>query len=126
MVVLRVDSMSSAFSIGELAARSGRSATAIRWYEQIGLLPVPVRVAGRRIYGEPDVRRLEVIDAAQRGGLSLDEIRLLLAGASLRALAARRLPHVEEALERARCERDWLEHALACECPTVDACPLFA
>jgi MerR family redox-sensitive transcriptional activator SoxR len=127
MVVLRVDSMSSdAFSIGELSARSGRSASAIRWYEQVGLLPPAVRAAGRRVYGEADVRRLAVIDAAQRGGLSLDEIRVLLAGGSLRDLAATRLPHVEATLEQARRERAWLEHASACDCATVEVCPLFA
>lgn len=117
---------SPAFTIGGLAERSGRRASAIRYYEQIGLLPPAQRVNGRRIYGDATVRRLALIDVAQRGGLALDEIRLLLEGRRrLRDVAAERLPAAEAALGRARDVHEWLEHASTCECATVDACPLF-
>lgn len=128
MVVLQVDSMSSpTFTIGELAERSGRRASAIRFYEQVGVLPPAPRVNGRRVYGDSTVRRLALIDVAQRGGLALDEIRLLLDGTrTLRDMAAERLPDAEADLARARDVHEWLEHASTCECATVDACPLFA
>jgi DNA-binding transcriptional MerR regulator len=66
-------------SIGAVAARAGRRPSSIRYYEQIGLLPRPDRVSGRRVYGPDTVRTLAVIETGQRAGLTLDEIRDLLA-----------------------------------------------
>lgn len=66
--------------IGEVAARSGVTPTAIRYYEGIGLLPEPERSpSGYRAYGQPAVARLRFIRAAQAIGLSLGEIAEVLA-----------------------------------------------
>jgi DNA-binding transcriptional MerR regulator len=120
-------------TIGELSRRTGKAASAIRFYEEIGLLAEPVRVAGRRRYRAESVRTLAVIDTAQRAGLALDEIRLLLEASSddgaatdrLRELAERKLPELLALIERADVVRGWLELAARCECPTLDDCPLF-
>ena len=53
-------------------------ATDFRYYEQSGLLPEPRRVSGRRMYDPEIVRTLAVIETAQRGGLTLDEIKTLV------------------------------------------------
>jgi MerR family transcriptional regulator, redox-sensitive transcriptional activator SoxR len=119
--------------IGEVARRSGRAASSIRYYEQLGLIPEPVRLAGRRYFDPGVVRTLAVIATAQRVGLRLDEIKLLLAAPAagapvserLRRLAKRRLPEVDALIERAQLVRGWLECAARCECPTLDDCPLF-
>jgi len=119
--------------IGKLARRAGLLPSAIRYYESIGLLPEPERVAGRRRYGSETQRRLAVIRAAQRAGLSLEEVRELLAAADdegtvsdgLREIARRKLPEVEALIERALLVRGWLEAAADCRCPTLDDCPLF-
>jgi DNA-binding transcriptional MerR regulator len=69
-----------------------------------------------------------VIDTAQSAGLSLDEIRLLLAepeGARLRAIAQQKLPELDAQIERAQNVRRWLVAAAACECPDLDDCCLF-
>jgi DNA-binding transcriptional MerR regulator len=79
------------------------------------------------------VRTLAVIDTAQRAGLALDDIGLLLraaekdgdAVAQLREVAERRLPVLREAIARAELVREWLEQAADCRCPTIEACPLF-
>src|SRR4051812_24643043 len=105
--------------IGELARRAGVRRSAIRYYESIGLLPEPPRVAGQRRYARETLRTLSVIAAAQRAGLSLEEIRELLATSSgagavserLRAIATRKLPEVDALIERARLVRSWLEAA---------------
>jgi MerR family redox-sensitive transcriptional activator SoxR len=144
-VLVQVDMKSSAgpgpgeprpdelLSIGELARRAGRSASAIRYYEQIGLLPEPVRVAGQRRYRHDWVRMLAVIDTAQRAGLSLGEIKIVL-GASrggkdaigeLRRIASLKLPQVTAAIERATLIRKWLERAARCGCPDLAECSLF-
>ena len=119
--------------IGEVARISGKAPSAIRYYESIGLLPEPIRVSGRRRYPAEVVRSLAVIDTAQRAGLALDDIRLLLRASAddadaveqLRQVAERRLPVLLEAIARAEVVRKWLEQAADCCCPTLETCPLF-
>jgi MerR family copper efflux transcriptional regulator len=70
----------AAMRIGALAAASGATAKTIRFYEQAGLLPAPPRTpAGYRDYPPGTRGRLEFIRAAQAAGLSLAEIRGILA-----------------------------------------------
>jgi DNA-binding transcriptional MerR regulator len=66
--------------IGELAARSEVSTKTIRYYEEAGLLPHPARTGGGyRDYDEPAVQRLAFVRAGQSIGLTLGEIREVLA-----------------------------------------------
>lgn len=117
--------------IGEVARQAGLRVSHIRYYEDVGLLPPPERVSGQRHYDETVLRRLTVIDIAQRAGLSLGEIRVLLehgnepAAEPLRALAQRRLPEVDALIARAQRIRQWLVEASECRCQTIDACALF-
>lgn len=121
-------------TIGQVAKRAGLNVSAIRFYEAERLLPEAVRVSGQRRYSDEVFARLAVIDVAKRAGFSLDEIRTLLAArdagtpahAPLRKLARRRLPELEELIERAEAVRDWLTAASACACDTLDDCGLFA
>jgi MerR family transcriptional regulator, redox-sensitive transcriptional activator SoxR len=119
MVLVKVDLMSS-LSIGEVARRSGKAASAIRYYESIGLLPTAQRESGRRLFPEETLRTLHVIDTARNAGLTLDEIKVLLAGGEpLGAIAARRLAALDA-------QRTWLAHAADCTCVDLDDCALFA
>jgi DNA-binding transcriptional MerR regulator len=69
-----------AMRIGELGERVGVNPKTIRYYEQIGLLPEPARLpSGYRSYAGDDVARLVFIKTAQRLGITLDEIREILA-----------------------------------------------
>lgn len=118
--------------IGEVAAQSGFSASAIRYYESAGVLPEPDRVAGQRRYEPGVLQQLAAIEVAQRAGFSLEEIRLLLSAAStesvapqLQELANRRLGDVEALIAQAEAMKGWLQAAQACECPTLDICALF-
>jgi MerR family redox-sensitive transcriptional activator SoxR len=119
--------------IGDVARRTGKAASTIRYYEQIGLITPPTRISGQRHYPTEVVRELAVIETAQRAGLSLEEIRLLLQAApddrrsteQLREVAERKLPELSEAIARAEIVRSWLEDAALCHCPTLDDCPLF-
>lgn len=118
--------------IGEISRRAGLRPSAIRYYEEVGLLTPPERVAGRRRYGPHVLRRLSVIAAAQRAGLSLGEIRELLdaddqgaVSTRLQELAQRKLPEVQAVIDRARLVHGWLEAAADCKCPSLEACPLF-
>lgn len=65
--------------IGELARQSGVPATALRYYEQLGLLPEPGRTeSGYRVYANDAVDRLAFIRAAQAVGLTLADVRQVL------------------------------------------------
>jgi MerR family transcriptional regulator, redox-sensitive transcriptional activator SoxR len=118
-------------AIGEVAARSGMSASRIRYYETRGVLPAPERVAGKRRYTEDVLRRLAIIDAAQRVGFGLDEIRDLLgsrdepAHERLRQLALAKLPELDELIERAATVRRLLEFCTECDCESIDVCRMF-
>lgn len=65
--------------IGHLAQATQTSAPTIRYYEDIGLLPPPLRQAGsQRVYREEDVRRLTFIRRCRDFGFPIDQIRLLV------------------------------------------------
>lgn len=123
---------SARMTIGEVAAHAGVRASRIRYYESIGVLPEPAREAGQRRYGIDVVRRLAIIDIAQRAGFTLEEIKQLLhatgSGAayeSVRELAQGKLPAITALIERAEAVKRWLEVAASCECSTLDVCALF-
>ncbi|MFN8108538.1 MAG: MerR family transcriptional regulator [Thermoleophilia bacterium] len=119
-------------TIGEVARQAGVNASAIRFYERVGVLPAPPRQSGQRRYTHETVRRLGVIDVAKRAGFSLDETRALLgadadsaAHAALRELADRKLPEIDALIARAQAMRAWLLTARGCSCDTLDVCGLF-
>lgn len=71
---------SDAYQIGELAARSGLTPDTLRYYERVGLLPTPARTSGGfRVYPAHTLDRLRFIKQAQTLGLTLQEIRDLVA-----------------------------------------------
>jgi MerR family redox-sensitive transcriptional activator SoxR len=119
------------FPIGEVAARAGMSTSRIRYYESRGLVIPPERVAGRRRYGEDVFRRLAIIDAAQRVGFTLEEIRDLLgsrdqpAHERLRQLALLKLPELDELIARAVSVRRALAICSRCSCESIDMCRMF-
>ena len=117
--------------IGEVARRGGVNVSLVRYYDRIGLLPAAERVSGQRRYDESALRRLAVIDVAQRAGLSLEEIKELLEHGDdpmsdrLRDLADQRLPEIDALIERAQRVRAWLASATGCGCQSIDECALF-
>jgi len=129
-----MDDKAVELTIGELARRSGRPASAIRYYESVGVLPEPDRVGGRRRYPFDTVRRLAVIDTAQRAGLSLPEITELL-GASpgdpvaterLRQIAERKLSDLAALIERAEVVKRWLVVApVSCLSHAASTLPVY-
>src|SRR6476620_6907546 len=68
--------MAQSFRIGTLAARTGRSIHAIRWYEAQGLIPGVVRDSGgRRVYSELHLSWLDLMDRLRRTGMSIAQMR---------------------------------------------------
>ena len=77
---MTIDRVTGPLTVGQLAARVGVRADTIRYYERSGLLPEPNRTDGdHRRYGPADLDRMLFIRGAQRLGLRLAEIKVLLA-----------------------------------------------
>src|SRR5438270_2570331 len=118
--------------IGELAARSGVTPSALRFYERRGLVAPARRESGRRRYTDDAVRRVRLLVGAQRVGFSLEEIRTLLDGydearpapAEWRALAERKLAELDDAIRTAKAMQGTLRHAMECRCRTLGECTL--
>ena len=70
--------MARTLTIGQVAKTTGVAAKTIRYYEQIGILPVPSRTAsGYRLYDQPGVERLRFIRRARSLGLPLQRLKTL-------------------------------------------------
>lgn len=108
--------------IGDVAKRAGLSTPTIRYYEEIGLLPAPLRSSGGyRRYSEAAVEELRFIRKAQALGFALDEVKEILrlsrAGrtpcARVRSLAHQHLAAVDERIRQLQAFRDHLAADLA-------------
>ena len=116
--------------IGELAARAGLNASAIRYYEKVGLLTPPSRAGGQRRYPSDAVDRVLLIRFAADMGFSLGEIKLFLSGLRSNApvgprwrkLAHRKIAEVDTVIRRSRRLKSLLEHLLHCHCATLQIC----
>ena len=113
-----------AFSIGQLASRSGCTPPTIRYYESIGLLAAPLlSEAGRRSYGQADVARLAFIRRARDFGLGIPQVRDLLAAADAPASAcATARPVVEDHIRDLRARRAELKALEADLTAILDRC----
>lgn len=120
----------SELTIGEVAAEAGLRASAIRYYEAEGLIPVGHRRHGRRVYDRSVLDRLALIELAKRSGFTVAETRRLLSGFSgrtppgerWRALASAKIRELDERLSRIRRMKRVLEAVSRCECPTLETC----
>ena len=116
--------------IGELAARTGLAASAIRYYEKVGLLPAPYRTGGQRRFPEDAVHRVLLIRYAGVMGFSLAEIKLFLSGlrdaspvgARWKKLAHRKIKDVDRTIESSLRLKSLLEHLLRCKCASLQVC----
>ena len=122
------------FPIGAIAARAGVATSALRFYEDQGLIHSERTPAGHRQYHSDVLRRVAFIQAAQRVGLSLAEIREALASlpegrtpnrrdwAHLSAQWRSRLDEQIGLLQRLR---DDLTGCIGCGCLSLSVCALY-
>jgi MerR family redox-sensitive transcriptional activator SoxR len=125
--------MSSLLTIGEVARRSGVAASALRFYEDRGLIRSERAGSGHRRYPRAVLRRVAFIVFAQRIGLSLNEI-----GGELAKLPAERAPtraewarlssiwtvRVDERIAELERLRHGLTECIGCGCLSLDRCAL--
>jgi MerR family mercuric resistance operon transcriptional regulator len=123
------------FSIGALAKRSGVHLETIRYYERIGLIPLPARTEGRhRLYQPAHSERLIFIRRCRELGFSLEEIRTLLGLAEGGESTCRKVKTVTlKHLDAIRCKIEdlqKLESVLAklsaqCDQGRIEGCPVI-
>jgi MerR family redox-sensitive transcriptional activator SoxR len=120
-------------TIGEVARRSGVAASALRFYEDRGLISSERAGSGHRRFARPVLRRIAFIVFAQRIGLSLDEI-----GAELAKLPPDRAPtkrdwsrlssgwsaRIDERIAELQRLKAGLTECIGCGCLSLDRCRL--
>ncbi len=120
-------------TIGELAARSGVSQSALRFYEDQGLLSSGRTGGNQRRYPRSMLRRVAFIRAAQRVGLSLQEIRTALATlpsdrtptrADWRQLSRSWRSELDGRIATLQRLRDQLTSCIGCGCLSLRTCSL--
>jgi MerR family transcriptional regulator, redox-sensitive transcriptional activator SoxR len=125
--------MSELLTIGELSERSGVASSALRFYEERGLIGSERASSGHRRFARPVIRRVAFIVFAQRVGLSLDEI-----GRELAKLPADRAPRrhdwsmlstawsarIDERIAELERLQAGLTECIGCGCLSLDRCKL--
>lgn len=122
--------MADHLTISEVARVFGIRTSAIRYYEQIGILPSPLRTGGQRRYTENVLFRLAVIQRARETGFTLDEIRKLFFGfpsgtpppKRWRELSGRKLAELGDRMERLKTMETLLKRMRNCRCNALDEC----
>jgi DNA-binding transcriptional MerR regulator len=116
-------------TIGELARRAGVTASALRYYEELGLLPPPARISGQRRYPESAARLVAAILLYSDAGFTLAEQKALMAPRDgtpgWRQLAQRKLAELDEQIARAQAVREAIRHGLRCPHEDITQCPNF-
>jgi MerR family redox-sensitive transcriptional activator SoxR len=117
--------------ISEVARQVGLRPSAIRYYEQIGLLPPTERRGNQRRYDTTILYRLAIIQRARKLGFTLDEIRQLFFGFGPVARASERwqkllhikLEELDNLMDSVRAVRRLLKKMVEdCHCETLDQC----
>jgi MerR family redox-sensitive transcriptional activator SoxR len=120
-------------TIGQVAQRTGAATSALRYWEELGLIGSERTTGNQRRYERATIRRVSFIRAAQRVGLSLDEI-----GAALATLPDGRTPtasdwarlsrswrgRLDEQIRRIEKLRDQLDSCIGCGCLSLRTCAL--
>ena len=121
--------MKATLSIGDVAAATGLHASAIRYYEDAGILPKPDRVSGKRRYHPDTIDRLVLIRFCSRLGMRLTDIRGLLATPRgtrakeyWRRLVDGKLDELAGLINAARGVERILRESRDCDCVTLASC----
>ncbi len=126
--------METLLTIGEVAGRTGLATSAIRFYEQKGLVTSVRTPSGQRRFRRDTLRRIGFIRVAQRVGVSLDEIAEALATlpaghapsrADWARLSRAWRERLEERIALLGALRDGLTECIGCGCLSLSTCRLY-
>ena len=117
-------------AISDVARVFGLRTSAIRYYEQIGILPRPMRKNGQRRYDDSALFRLAVVQRARETGFTLEEIRELFFGFPTgtrppkrwHKLSERKMAELRERMNRLKLMETLLDRLKECRCNALDEC----
>src|SRR5438874_5161720 len=117
-------------AISDVARVFGLRTSAIRYYEQIGILPPPMRKNGQRRYDNSTLFRLAVMQRARETGFTLGEIRELFFGfppgtrppKRWHQLSQRKIAELRERMKRLKLMERLLKRVEDCRCDALDEC----
>lgn len=116
--------------ISRVAKQFGLRASALRYYEQIGVLPASHRRSGQRMYDESAMRRLAIVQRARDLGFTIKEIQVLFSEFSSgppvserwHSLCGAKLEELEERIGQIH-EMQWmLRKMMNCRCSAFEEC----
>ncbi|MGW1176103.1 redox-sensitive transcriptional activator SoxR [Kitasatospora sp. NPDC002543] len=125
---------SDLLTIGQLAHRSGLAASALRYYEDLGLIHATRTSGGQRRYTRGTLRRLAFVRAAQRVGLSLDEAKVALdrlperpapSGTEWDKVAESWQGRIDEQIAELERLKAKLAGCIGCGCLSLSRCALY-
>jgi MerR family redox-sensitive transcriptional activator SoxR len=117
-------------AISDVARVFGLRTSAIRYYEQIGILPPPMRKNGQRRYDNSALFRLAVVQRARETGFTLEEIRELFFGfppgtpppKRWHQLSQRKIAELRNRMKRLKLMETLLKRVENCRCDVLDEC----
>jgi MerR family transcriptional regulator, redox-sensitive transcriptional activator SoxR len=117
-------------AISDVARVFGLRTSAIRYYEQIGILPPPMRKNGQRRYNNTVLFRLAVVQRARETGFTLEEIRELFFGfppgtpppKRWHDLSQRKIAELRDRMKRLKLMEKLLKRVENCHCDALDEC----
>jgi MerR family transcriptional regulator, redox-sensitive transcriptional activator SoxR len=121
-------------TIGQLAERAGVATSAIRFYEEKGLVHSTRTTGNQRRYAQSTLRRVAFVRAAQRVGLSLEEVAEALATlpdhrtptkADWHRISRDWKPRLEDQIRRIRLLERRLDSCIGCGCLSLKSCSLM-
>jgi MerR family redox-sensitive transcriptional activator SoxR len=122
--------MAENLAISDVARVFGLRTSAIRYYEQIGILPPPLRKNGQRRYDNSTLFRLAVVQRARETGFTLAEIRELFFGFPTgtrppkrwHKLSQRKIAELRYRMKRLKLMETLLKRVEECRCDALDEC----
>ncbi len=121
-------------TVGEVADRCGIATSAVRYYDDRGLISSTRTSGGQRRFNRDTIRRIAFISAAQAVGRSLDEVADALATlpeqrtpthADWNRVATSWRPRLDEQIDRLIALRDQLDACIGCGCLSLERCAMY-
>lgn len=121
-------------SIGEVSHRTGAATSALRFYEEQGLIHSERNSGGQRRFHREVIRRVSFIRAAQQVGLTLSEIHEFMSTLPEKRtpnredwnrVAASWTPRIDEQIHLLERLKDRVAGCIGCGCLSLDVCPMF-
>ena len=114
-------------SIGEVADSAGLAVSALRYYDEIGLIETTTRVGGKRRFDPDTIGRVNFVRRSQQAGFSLDEVRMILddTAGGWREVVDSKLSELQQQRDRVDAMISLLNEIRDCGCQVVANCTRF-